>query len=102
AYARCQNKPWFVFATENSEWRVMSGRRWLTTSMLFYATAAAVCFALFAACAREKTPDDVSVQQPGVAMTPMAGRSNGGAPAQTADDGQWVMAAKNFASTRFS
>jgi lanthanide-dependent methanol dehydrogenase len=80
----------------------MSAPRRLLTSKLFDAAAATACLTLLAGCAREKTPDDVSVKQPAVAMTPMAGRSNGGAPAQVADDGQWTMAAKNFASTRFS
>jgi alcohol dehydrogenase (cytochrome c) len=35
-------------------------------------------------------------------MTPIAGRSNGGAIAAEAEDGQWVRPAKNYASTRFS
>ena len=35
-------------------------------------------------------------------MTPVAGRSNGGAIANEAEDGQWLRPAKNYASTRFS
>ncbi|HEY1953451.1 MAG TPA: methanol/ethanol family PQQ-dependent dehydrogenase [Gemmatimonadaceae bacterium] len=35
-------------------------------------------------------------------MTPVSGRSNGGAIASSPEDGQWLMPAKNYSSTRFS
>jgi alcohol dehydrogenase (cytochrome c) len=35
-------------------------------------------------------------------VTPIAGRSNGGAVAAEKEDGQWVRPAKNYSSTRFS
>src|SRR3954465_7481801 len=55
-----------------------------------------------AACSRSKPADEVA-QTPGrPAMTSVAGRSNGGAIASEAEDGQWVRPAKNYASTRFS
>ncbi|HEX2693681.1 MAG TPA: methanol/ethanol family PQQ-dependent dehydrogenase [Gemmatimonadaceae bacterium] len=54
------------------------------------------------ACSKQKAPDEVAQQGPSPAMTPMAGRSNGGAIANETEDGQWVRPAKNYASTRFS
>jgi len=59
--------------------------------------------ASIAACAREK-PAEETAQTPGQpVVTPLAGRSNGGAIASAeAEDGQWVRPAKNYASTRFS
>jgi len=99
----CVSKPAPPVSIRKTEWREMSGRSAILTSMLFDAAAASTaCLLALAGCAREKTPDDASVKQPAVAITPMAGRSNGGAPAEAADDGQWTMAAKNYASTRFS
>ena len=48
-------------------------------------------------------PGEESAQKPAApAMTPIAGRSNGGAIAAAREDGQWLMPAKNYASTRFS
>jgi lanthanide-dependent methanol dehydrogenase len=54
------------------------------------------------ACTKQKAPDEVAQQGPRPSMTPMAGRSNGGAIANEAEDGQWIRPAKNYASTRFS
>src|SRR4051812_22315914 len=54
------------------------------------------------ACTKQKAPDEVAQQGPSPSMTPMSGRSNGGAIANEAEDGQWVRPAKNYASTRFS
>jgi alcohol dehydrogenase (cytochrome c) len=54
------------------------------------------------ACSGQK-PSDEGAQKPAApSMTPIAGRSNGGAIAAEAEDGQWVRPAKNYASTRFS
>jgi PQQ-dependent dehydrogenase (methanol/ethanol family) len=54
------------------------------------------------ACSGQKAPDEVA-QTPGTpSMTPIAGRSNGGAIANEAEDGQWIRPAKNYSSTRFS
>src|SRR4029078_8047680 len=53
------------------------------------------------ACSGQKPADEVA-QQPAVAATPAAGRSNGGAIASEAEDGQWTRPAKSFSSTRFS
>ena len=58
--------------------------------------------ALASGCSRSETTDEV-VQTPGTpTVTPITGRSNGGAIAAETEDGQWVRPAKNFASTRFS
>jgi alcohol dehydrogenase (cytochrome c) len=65
---------------------------------------AAICGGLVAcgvACSRQKAPDEVA-QKPEVGMTPVSGRSNGGAIAAAPEDGQWLMPAKNYSSTRFS
>ncbi|MFL5524455.1 MAG: methanol/ethanol family PQQ-dependent dehydrogenase [Gemmatimonadaceae bacterium] len=65
-------------------------------------TGSLLLAALAAACSRSKPADEVA-QTPGrPAMTSVAGRSNGGAIASEAEDGQWVRPAKNYASTRFS
>jgi PQQ-dependent dehydrogenase (methanol/ethanol family) len=58
--------------------------------------------AALAACARTKEPNEKGQAPAPPAPTPQAGRSNGGAIAQQAEDGQWTMPAKNFSSTRFS
>src|SRR5437868_785821 len=58
--------------------------------------------AIAAACSGTKTPNEKG-QGPAVPVqTPAAGRTNGGPPAQQTEDGQWLMPAKNYASTRFS
>jgi lanthanide-dependent methanol dehydrogenase len=62
---------------------------------------AALVGAIFA-CSKQKAPEEVAQQGPSPTMTPTAGRSNGGAIANEAEDGQWVRPAKNYASTRFS
>jgi len=54
------------------------------------------------ACSRSEPADEVAQKPAAPAMTPMAGRSNGGAIAQEVEDGQWVRPAKNYSSTRFS
>jgi PQQ-dependent dehydrogenase (methanol/ethanol family) len=81
----------------------MSGSRRPTTSLRFIISLATAGLSVgLGGCAREKTPDDASVRPTAPSITPMAGRSNGGPPAAETDDGQWVRAAKNYASTRFS
>ncbi|HUQ99964.1 MAG TPA: methanol/ethanol family PQQ-dependent dehydrogenase [Gemmatimonadaceae bacterium] len=55
-----------------------------------------------AACSNVKRADETAQNPQSPVVTPLAGRSNGGAIVAQAEDGQWVMAAKNFASTRFS
>ena len=54
------------------------------------------------ACSRSEPADEVAQKPAAPAMTPMAGRSNGGAIAQEVEDGQWVRPAKNYSSTRYS
>jgi len=58
--------------------------------------------AIVAACSGTKTPNEKGQGPAAPVQTPPAGRSNGGAPAQQTEDGQWSMPAKNYASTRFS
>jgi alcohol dehydrogenase (cytochrome c) len=53
-------------------------------------------------CSGKKPSEEVAQKPASPAITPVAGRSNGGAIAAQPEDGQWVMPAKNFASTRFS
>ena len=50
-------------------------------------------------CSRTKAPSEKGQAPAAPAMTPPAGRTNGGAIAQASEDGQWLMPAKNFAST---
>ena len=54
------------------------------------------------ACSGEKTAHESAQKPVPPAMTPVAGRSDGGAIAADQEDGQWVRPAKNYASTRFS
>jgi PQQ-dependent dehydrogenase (methanol/ethanol family) len=54
------------------------------------------------ACSGQKRPEETAQQPSAPAMTPMAGRSDGGAIASEPEDGQWVRPAKNYSSTRFS
>jgi PQQ-dependent dehydrogenase (methanol/ethanol family) len=54
------------------------------------------------ACSGEKPAEELARTPAKPAMTPIAGRSNGGAIAADQEDGQWVRPAKNYASTRFS
>jgi len=54
------------------------------------------------ACSRSEPADEVAQKPAAPAMTPMAGRSNGGVIAQEVEDGQWVRPAKNYSSTRYS
>src|SRR5205085_8546256 len=53
-------------------------------------------------CSRQKPADETAQTPAGPAVTPLAGRTNGGAIASEAEDGQWIRPAKNYASTRFS
>jgi len=54
-----------------------------------------------AGCSRSKqAPTGQTPSAPG--PTPIAGRTNGGAIAAAAEDGQWIRPAKDFASTRYS
>src|SRR6059058_262373 len=57
---------------------------------------------LAAGCSRTKPADEVAETPGKPTITPIAGRSNGGAIAAESEDGQWVRPAKNYASTRFS
>lgn len=57
---------------------------------------------LSVACSRSEPADEVAQKPAAPAITPMAGRSNGGAIAQETEDGQWVRPAKNYSSTRYS
>ncbi|MFL5483026.1 MAG: methanol/ethanol family PQQ-dependent dehydrogenase [Gemmatimonadaceae bacterium] len=57
---------------------------------------------MLAACSSTKTPNETGHAPAAPVQTPAAGRTNGGAPAQQTEDGQWMMPAKNYASTRFS
>src|SRR3954471_13389426 len=61
-----------------------------------------VASSVIVACSGQKRPEETAQQPSTPAMTPMAGRSNGGAIASEREDGQWVRPAKNYASTRFS
>jgi PQQ-dependent dehydrogenase (methanol/ethanol family) len=58
--------------------------------------------ALTAGCSGSKPADEVAQTPGNPTLTPIAGRTNGGAIASEAEDGQWVRPAKNYASTRFS
>jgi len=58
--------------------------------------------AIAAACSGTKTPNEKGQGPAAPVQTPAAGRTNGGPPAQQTEDGQWLMPAKNYASTRFS
>jgi PQQ-dependent dehydrogenase (methanol/ethanol family) len=58
--------------------------------------------ALTAGCSGSKPADEVAQTPGNPTVTPIAGRTNGGAIASEAEDGQWVRPAKNYASTRFS
>jgi alcohol dehydrogenase (cytochrome c) len=62
----------------------------------------AAVIAMMAACSGTKTPNERGQAPAAPLPTPAAGRTNGGAPAQQTEDGQWMMPAKNYASTRFS
>ena len=62
--------------------------------------AAALCTG--AACSNVKRADEAAQKPESPVVTPLAGRSNGGAIVAQAEDGQWFMPAKNYASTRFS
>src|SRR4051812_31196225 len=73
----------------------------LTFSSFHRATIWTALISGVLACSGQKAPDEVA-QKPEVGMTAASGRSNGGAIASEAEDGQWVRPAKNFASTRFS
>jgi len=58
--------------------------------------------AVAVACSGTKTPNETGHAPAAPVQTPATGRTNGGAPAQQSEDGQWMMPAKNYASTRFS
>src|SRR6476469_5726967 len=73
----------------------------LTFSSFHRATICAALMSGALACSSQKAPDEVA-QKPEVGMTPASGRSNGGAIAAGTEDGQWLMPAKNYSSTRFS
>src|SRR4051794_2196354 len=73
----------------------------LTFSSFHRATIWTALISSVLACSGQKAPDEVA-QKPEVGMTAASGRSNGGAIASEAEDGQWVRPAKNYASTRFS
>jgi lanthanide-dependent methanol dehydrogenase len=77
--------PGFAFATS-------SARATLLASLLVVGVG----------CSRTKTPNEKGQAPAAPAITPPAGRTNGGAIAQVSEDGQWLMPAKNYASTRFS
>ena len=64
------------------------------------ATVISIC--AVAACSNQKPADEVAQRPEGPTITPIAGRSNGGAIAAYAEDGQWITPAKNYSSTRFS
>ena len=82
----------------------MRSLRELLIERTCHVARAAACCALLTcalACSGQKAPDEVA-QKPEVGMTPASGRSNGGAIAAGTEDGQWLMPAKNYSSTRFS
>jgi PQQ-dependent dehydrogenase (methanol/ethanol family) len=56
--------------------------------------------AFLLACAQEPSPDEAGVAAGPARRTPVA--SAGAGTPQPAEDGQWLMPAKNYASTRFS
>ena len=62
----------------------------------------AMLMAFVTACSGTKTPNERGQAPAPPAQTAPAGRTNGGPPAQQNEDGQWLMPAKNYASTRFS
>src|SRR4051812_39404196 len=77
----------------------MGFARWsLVESMVSLVIAGSV----LVACSGQKRPEETAQQPSAPAMTPMAGRSNGGPIASEQEDGQWVRPAKNYSSTRFS
>jgi lanthanide-dependent methanol dehydrogenase len=79
----------------------MARRRSAVRSSVNYGALLCVLSAVDA-CSRQKPPDEVAQKVPAPTMTPMAGRSNGGAIAVDAEDGQWLRPAKSYSSTRFS
>ncbi len=79
-------------------------RGWVLTisNSIRIATGCAVTIAFAVACSGTKTPNERGQGPAAPVQTPASGRTNGGAPAQQTEDGQWLMPAKNYASTRFS
>ena len=74
----------------------------LVHSSLHKATLLTLATFVVAACSKNKPADEAAQTPQSPVITPIAGRSNGGAIVAQAEDGEWLTPGKNYASTRFS